>query len=337
MGRSRLRGFLRQNSGLTLVELMVSVALFGFAASMLATLFVQFAGKRTRSQNSSELAERLSQFAQSLEVYVTNATEIRNCGCNISNNCIYDPARECGLTGDCGLPLLEIITEDSLDPGSFPGPECFGATTNPRVGSTFPGLIPRGCKKRIQVQGFAPSTMTVGPPAVVGTPGRLDIVDVTTGWVVLQSLVGTYAVTCGLVGSGAGDPAGTQFYFDIRVKARNSNLNTSPTPNLLEGWHPADPEFQRGTHRAYLTAIPFRNLTQPGLHYGKTVTFDNCTRDGDPAPEGNCCSRYRDTVGTCIPQAACIRAGTQPPDFGDLQLAAQWCCSHVISPGGVCR
>lgn len=327
----------KDQGGLTLVELMVGTALGGILVIAMIWLFIYSRGREVSSRNQSDLSEKLGQFSQMLEVYLTNATEIRACGCNRAGECVYDPAVDCVRSpASCVAPLVDFITEDSLDPGAFAGADCHEGTPNPRVSTTPPRLPPRGCKKRIQVLLVQPTPISATVPARVGTPGRLILRDVTRG-VDLADLSGVYSVSCGQAPDSGGTASGLQFSFNILAKSRGSNILESSDPGALDGWHPSDASINQGIHRSYLSTVPFRNISQNGLHFGKTITYDSCTRDGLIAPEGNCCSRYRDNNGRCIAQSACIRAGLQPPVFGNLELAAQWCCSHVISPAGACR
>ena len=83
--------------------------------------------------------------------------------------------------------------------------------------------------------------------------------------------------------------------------------------------------------REVSTTLPFRNLTVPGVQFGKTQTSMTCKKTGVVALDGDCCSGYVNSTGTCIDADQCVVAG------GGVSGAYGWaeCCSHKWD-GSVC-
>ncbi|HTL10856.1 MAG TPA: prepilin-type N-terminal cleavage/methylation domain-containing protein, partial [Bdellovibrionota bacterium] len=74
------------DSGVTLMELMVSVALFGISALAMANMFAHHSLIQQEARNVSLLTEQLDEFSNSLEVNLSNLTRVISCGCG--NGCI---------------------------------------------------------------------------------------------------------------------------------------------------------------------------------------------------------------------------------------------------------
>lgn len=113
------------------------------------------------------------------------------------------------------------------------------------------------------------------------------------------------------------------------MKARNSNLAITATAR--DSWHPNDPEFGRGTYREVTSEVSLRNLSTPGVMYGKAVSTSQCVTDGAAAPSPDvCCSGYSDSdaAGTCLATPACVIGGVAAG-------ADAMCCSHRRT-GGTC-
>ncbi|MGZ6311149.1 MAG: PilW family protein, partial [Bdellovibrionota bacterium] len=68
--------------GMTLVELMVSTALFGILVLGMMTLFSENSKKVAKSQNESRLSEQLVEFSEAIENTLGNATQLISCACN---------------------------------------------------------------------------------------------------------------------------------------------------------------------------------------------------------------------------------------------------------------
>ncbi|MGZ3696837.1 MAG: PilW family protein [Bdellovibrionota bacterium] len=327
--------------GMTLVELMVSTALFGILVLGMMTLFSENSKKVAKSQNESRLSEQLVEFSEAIENTLGNATQLISCACNPGTvgNCIFDqtPANPDCAIGQCGNPaapapltLLRYEYEDAQNP-SDPATnlQCvLGSPSSVSTTITPEGLILRGCKKRISLQVVQP--VPVLPTPKNAAPGQLAIVLEGLNGApnkVITTLSGVTSLRCGqlpldpTLPVAAQQPSPEQFHLEIGIKTRDTNLPLAAPQ--WDGWHPLDAGFYQGTHRTISTDINFRNINYPGVHFGKAISFNNCTADGAPSPDGNCCSGYQSATAPnlCLAATACITSGL-------ASTAAYECCSH---------
>lgn len=323
-------------SGATLVELMVSVALFSLIGITMGTLFAEHAKRSVISDNESKLTTQTSEFTNALEAYIGNATRIHGCNCDGSTCVFSESTTDCmSSNGDCDKPLLEIETEVSGSPEQET-PVSSGCIldvgVNPNT-NTPEGLYARGCKRKFQLNFEVPTPVATGTPKVVGDPGTLSLVDVTSGTAVTKhELSGVYYVRCGMSPVDSNSTAAVNhFRLEAKVKSRNSNLQVSTDASLLEGWHPDDTRFNEGTHRELGTTIAFRNLGQSPVHFGMPESRRRCVTDGFSSTDGNCCSGYMDSSSTCLAMNECLVQGVSS---GGVSSA---CCSHMTDPSsGAC-
>jgi prepilin-type N-terminal cleavage/methylation domain-containing protein len=348
----------RGSEAFTLVEMMVSVAIFGILSVALATLFAKNAERNAISINEAQMTEQVSDFSDALESYLSNTTRVINCNCfSTSGACLFDdtnfPAPSCmtaGLEGFCVPPTsaqVDFETEDANDPTQLAptavaghcDPEGAQPRSNPQVsGSSWA----RGCKRRLRLVYVAPTRMnTVGATTKVGTPGELQIWDidgagVQIGATPVHRLPGVYYFRCGrppqVPGPPPLKPAAAQFRFEIRAKSRANNANVSTLPQRVpEGWFPgtsatpADSTFTEGTHRNVRADVSFRNLNVPGVHFGKPSSILSCLSNGSAsASSAECCSGYL-IGGACSSAPVCMTKGQ--PGTTDS------CCSHMADSG----
>jgi prepilin-type N-terminal cleavage/methylation domain-containing protein len=184
-------------AGMTLVELMVSVGLFGILSLGLAEMFASNSRMSARAQNESKLSEQVVDFSQALENYLTNATQIL--GCNCANGCVLPdltglsspPAgTDCMSGNNCGsgstaAPGADILIFEYEDANNPTDPAINGQCEVTALGGlvdakgrlTNNGISPdaltlRGCKKRIHLTAIQPTAPTATAP---GSPGQLAL------------------------------------------------------------------------------------------------------------------------------------------------------------------
>lgn len=361
---------LHANQGMTLVELMVSVALFGVLSLGIAEMFAQSSKMTARAQNGARLSEQITQFSQILENYLSNTTQLIACNC--ANGCVLPdltsltalPAGTDCMSGNCGAgststpgdDILFFEYEDANNP-TVPANNTACVVNFPPSGWLSAAITPdqltwRGCKKRIHLTAVMPTANSGSDP---GSPGQLAIypddgsgnplppaiavLGGTNGTVNSGKMTGTsgvYQMICGQTPipsdgmAAATTPEPNHFRIELSVVSRVNNTQDTTSPQF-EGWTTTSTHFGNGLQRNLAFDYSFHNLNVPGVHFGKTVTSINCTADNGSAPDGNCCSGYMDAAGTCVPMANCLVSGTLSPDIWSH------CCSHkIFSVTGAC-
>jgi hypothetical protein len=122
----------------------------------------------------------------------------------------------------------------------------------------------------------------------------------------------------------------TGFALRVRAKSRMNNLNDSSSASF-ESWKKGGQNWLMGVHRDFNMQANWRNLSQPGVHYGKSSTNRNCLGENAAATSTEqCCSGYYSaTTGKCLPPSSCILSGV-------LSSTTEACCSHQRNSGGDC-
>lgn len=298
---------LQAHAGVTLVELLVVVALFGGLSIALATMMADFSTRNQRHFRHAQISQEIFEFSEAMEVYLTNTVRVTNCRCG--GKCVFPAAPMGCATPPCTTDLLEFEIEDSSNPGQVAATApCLdpGQRSSP---ATVDGLLPRGCKRSLLLR-YLESDPT-NPALGLGTLGALAIVDPLQG-AVLHKLEGILNLNCGMTPTDATicpasdtedancRPSGTDFRLEIEV--------------LVLGQ----------VYREVSTTVPFHNITVRGVHFGKTQSALNCKKNGLVTTDGNCCSGYVNSTGTCIAADQCVVAG------GNVSGAFGWteCCSH---------
>lgn len=354
----------RGSSGVTLVELMVAVALFGVLSLAMMTLFGDHSLQIAKARNEARLSEQLGEFSEALDLYLGGVTQVISCGCTNSNPCVYSPGAT--ETEDCTAPsvacavapnpLFRFEMEDAANPAvSIPSAGCLNSgSSTVAAGITPDQMILRGCKKRMRLT-YTPPVIEVGPTH--SQPGTLTIglEDPTVaspalgaGLTTLHTLRGVYMVRCGHIsptGTGTGVASKDHFRLQIRMKERIRNDIAPTDANLYESWAQAGLNFWRGTHREVSLDFAFQNLSVHGVHFGKPFSFRDCVLGSSFSAEGNCCSGFRLVNGNCLPMDNCVaggppptRVGQAPSDPSNPNMAFAECCSHKMTgAGGTCR
>jgi hypothetical protein len=222
---------------MTLIEIMISAGIFGFAALAMTTLFSSHAERVNLLRNEGALSESATDFIESLEGILSSATQIFFCGCSMNctfgnsaggsgramttsrdENC-HNPEGATDLCdpGNTVKRLLVFETEDAPEPGEPLRAGMNICTGNGSVGTlgqlipadtaTFgQGMVLRGCKRIVRLAFEAPRG---NPPTVAVTPGRLTLrylpasaplstASVPASSVLLGSVEGVYRVWCGM-------------------------------------------------------------------------------------------------------------------------------------------
>jgi len=306
----QIRRTLVSASGVTLVELLVAVGLFGVLSAALSQVFVGFMEQNTRNEREIGLNESLREFTDRLDLELGNMTQLLGCSCGVSR-CVYNDATSSGgvdcASTNCGSTLLLWETEVSQSPGSASSAgDCNGS----------PSL--RGCKK------FRKLVLT-RPAADGRTPGKIEIQDAVSGQT-LASISGVTQAFCGRTH----DTQTTGFKVRVRAKSRNKN-NADPLSPDFESWNLAQPSGANGIHRELTAEVNLRNLNSPGVHFGNSSTFRSCVADGSTANNANkCCSNYRSTTtGNCLARSQCKKSGEAP------DTTRNSCCSLQIKTDSV--
>ncbi|MBL7714483.1 MAG: type II secretion system protein [Bdellovibrionales bacterium] len=358
--------WVHSESGMTLVELMVSTGLFGIIAVTTATLYSQNATLQARAQNEIRLESGAQEFINALEVSLGAATRMISCGCGASGTtppCAFSgaPAADCVaggcLAGDAiaagpaGIQLIAFEAEDSnepsiTDPAASVIPGCSGVVSA-AGGPPFSAMKMRGCKRIFEVRLIAPVPSAPGTPAT-SQPGSIQInrckpdfdpaapTDCSANPASPQtmgSIPGVYSVWCGhpsnvdAAGANVGRDVAS-FRFDIRAKAKFEALSETWSPDPAQD---NAATFGNGIHRTFSITTVLKNTSIRGVHFGK-FSSDLCARDGqDPTNfAGTCCSGYRSfSTGMCVPTGSCIRSGG-PPSTQDVNAFIE-CCSHQLT------
>lgn len=363
----RLRdGFVRGSAGVTLVELMVAVGLFGVLSLAMMTLFGDHSTQIAKARNEARLSESLGEFSEALDLYLSGVTQVISCGCGfdgitiVGTPCTYVE----GATGledckersaPCWNPILRFEYEDAGNP-SLPTPAagCVNSGSSTVSAAITPEqLILRGCKKRMRLSYTAP-VIEVG--ATASQPGTLtlDLEDPKVanpapgaGLTTLHTLRGVYLVRCGHVeptGTGTGKASKDHFRLRLRLKERLRN-DAASTSASYESWAKLGKNFWSGTHREISLDFSFQNLSVHGVHFGKPFSNRDCVLGSSSSADGNCCSGYRLVSGACMSMDSCKKGGKAlsggnefPSDPGNPAFAFAECCSHkMIAASGACR
>lgn len=312
------------HQGMTLVEILVALALFGVLALGTATLLFDNGKFNQKSRNEVALSDMLEEFVYSTDTYLSNTTQMISCACG--NSCIFDDSSSpnCMISGACSDPLIRLEYEDANDPSmTSASSDCLFD------GVTIAGATLLGCKKRIRLSYTQPVAANPGP----GAPGvlRIDLED-NSGNVVraLSSLTGVTSLRCGHrpVNPSAATlvPSSDSFRIELSMKARMTN---EPVPLTgMDGWHPSDTGYLAGTHRAAAADFTFKNLNVAGVQFGKPTSVTSCAANGQSNTNAPCCSGYNDASNICISSATCSIRGS-----ATIGVAGSACCSLTASAG----
>lgn len=322
-----------KQSGFTLIELMVVVAITGGLALVLMSTLVDTTKINRQMQVQAETGRDLQSFYYALEVYFGQTTQVVTCECGGGASGII-----AGFTHPCkndslqSLPLpagtntvLQVVYEDSSDPLQF-FPPAAGSNCLLAGAVQIPGtdITPVGCKRFAFLKYTPPVDVSGSNPS---TPGKLEI---STGIdpAALSPVATINAVTdfaCGMTSNPTtGTLSNSDFKVRIDVKSKINNTEQVSDPNY-ESWSPAGVNFDHGIRRSHFGQVTFRNLTMPGIHFGKMRSYKNCTGNkvatNDPQ---SCCAGYYDGAAC---NTSCTPSGIAAP-------LATMCCSRMIDPTG---
>lgn len=346
--RQNVRQSAAAQRGFSLAELMIAVGISSVLSLTIVTLITETSKNSAQLQRQSDLSRDTEGFIYALEQYMGQAVQVINCACEADGSPCENTALNEAPNYGGATPAFTFVHENAMDPKSTPGTGCLynGVATIP--GST---IIPQGCKRVIELRYVRP---TVTAPPTPSMPGQLQLVWTmpntapnSAGGTVLASLSGVTRFACSMSQVNGTNLSNSDLIMRIETKSRLSNSNDT-TKSEYETWSrdatdPAASTYRRGLHRSHVVQISFRNITTPGIQFGKIRQVKDCkvvdpsTGVGEVANNANeCCSGYRNPVsGRCVNAASCVRntgTGAAPAAPGGVD---DQCCSRMAS-GGVC-
>jgi prepilin-type N-terminal cleavage/methylation domain-containing protein len=327
----------RTSSGMTLVELMVSLAIMGGLSLVMLAMLGEHSRKSAQVNADVQLSERSQEFTQIFDSTVAGVTQWLSCNCN--NSCTWSERASFSDDGDTVDTIATFVSEGSTDPEQVAGGPCLGAESNPAPGSPS-GLLLRGCKGVFGLT-FRRPRLAFSPGGAY--PGALQLrqaigTNVTSPdkWKVLFELPGVYQIRCGHpeVGAGTSRPltAKNAFKMEISMKAGLTPKNCDASRGITEDceiWTLKERVHEkRGTFRSITTETTFKNLVSRGVVFGKARSLLTCIPDGKKVPDNQriqCCSGYS-VKGECMEARFCVSPGpgADNPPFN--------CCSHDVDP-----
>jgi len=304
-------GKLLNFKGTTLIELLISVGLFGVVALGISSLYIESSKRALDLENNAKLSEEMLVFANSLEILLTNTTAIFNCNCQ--DDCVFDILSPPLPTSSPGSPAIIFEIENAYNPAQKATDGCYYHKTKEVTSgghdlNSIDDLIPRGCKQTLKIEFTAPSAESINDPIVDAT-GKLEIFDFNNDAQAIFSLEGIESFICGM-------PKGEQ---------------RKATSSYLTNYFHYEIKIKRAGVRRQITAnIPFRNFNSQGIHFGKIKSLLNCVSAGESSDIGNCCSGYgklnSDGGLDCISADDCLK----PTAVGVTSDHRTLCCSHEV-------
>jgi hypothetical protein len=324
---------------------MVTVAITGGLSLAIMSILVGTTTFNQTTRLQAEVTKDLQTFFYALEQYLGQTTEVIACNCaapgvgtgGLTTQTCYptgvDKSATAGFDAASG-PVFKFVYEDAADPIN-PTPGGAGCLFGAAVGGIIPGTtIPAiGCKKILTLVYNPPTLETSGPPPALSQPGVLKLQDQAGN--TLQTLSNVTSFACGMSVNTAA-LASTLSNSDLRVridvKAKQDTIENQ-NDGSYESFAPTGKNFARGFHRSHIGQITFRNLTMPGIQFGKMRQYKDCIADGKTLPAGAdfhlCCSGYANTAGTlCVAAAGCGWNNGAPPGTP--------CCARMADATGVC-
>jgi len=346
-------------SGMTLIEVMVSTGLVGLCFLALMTILNQVGSFSAYFTGTAATIEGVTEAVALFSGVIPETTRIKSCLCqgNSSSraNCIwdaqnpwYDPIRTGGAPASAQILTGEFEAYDGTVPSVAPymtisaqnksaitiaGQTC--APTN----STMPVALLRGCKLPYILTYTGPVKESGGVPSSAGelmlSAGATHMAKVGLADPRGANNLGITELSCGFdYGVGGGGTGGTSFVLNLKIKARSNLVNN--TSNLkYESWYPdqnCTNNYCKGSFREVRLKFAMRNLTTRGVYFWKPTSIRNCRPVGTNkdaagnalASAASCCSNAWDG-SKCI---TCQGAGTGSADGSN-------CCSGNVS-GGAC-
>lgn len=320
--------------GLTTIELMTVIAVTGVLSLAIMGVLREAGSNAHHVKLQTELNRELEVFAYTLEQYLGQTVQLIDCNCTAAANGCRNDSLDVTLTPDGDI--LEFVYENASDPKTLPGSGCLfnGAGTTPIGTSAVSEVVPLGCKRVMKLRYTRPTPTTV---SAASTPGKLELVWTqpsaaagATGTVV-ATLNNVTNFACGMTADTVNSQmSNSDIKLRIDVKSRVNNTNNINDPNY-ETWsdNAADTKlstFNKGYRRTHLNQIYFRNITTPGLQFGKLRQVKNCIADNQASTDVmKCCSGYRDPLANiCVASSSCTPPGDPAPGG-----VAEQCCSKM--------
>ena len=341
-------------SGMTLMEVMISTGLAGLVMVALMTLLYQSSRFSGRMSGEFESVEGVADAVALLNNVVGQTTRIQSCKCrgNTSSRALcvfdssspwYDPVLDGSGTspltilqgeyeafdGTQSLTSMAALTTSSI---SIPGQTCASAS------SSLTSANMRGCKLSYSLVYTAPtadinSNLTTsggnaGSLKIAMGTGKSAFIGPSSSYTTAQKQrgangLGVTELACGFE-SGLGGVTGSNFVLNIKLKAR-SNMITTPTNFNYESWYRTSTKYVNGMFKPIQLKFALRNLTSRGVYFWKPDGFKGCKSPGATASSAAQCCSQAWNGSTC---ATCIASG-----YAGTSNAS--CCSGQLS-GGNC-
>ncbi len=342
---------LRSQSGMTLIEVLVSTGIVGIIFIALMTLVGKSGEMTSRFVGEVKTIEGVAETVGILNAVIPQTTRITSCLCRSNTSsraaCVwdsssawYDPVITGGATSGATILAGEFEAYDGTQalnsmaglakPTTYAGGPCIAQA------STMATALQKGCRQAYELIYRAPTQATATPSnsgslvlSMAGGARSYMIGNHVEGG---AGGLGLTELACGFDSSGGG-VTGANFVLNMRVKTKQNIVRVTSHPQY-ESWYPgrsaaaqsvlATKNYLRGQFREIRLKFGMRNISARGIYAWRALSIRNCKVNGVTATTTEqCCSQAR-TGTTCV---ACIASG--------VAGATSSCCSGRVT-GGVC-
>ncbi len=349
---------LRSQSGMTLMEIMVSTGLVGIIFTVLMFLLGQVGDKAGDSSGMLKTIEAVAESVSILNAVIPQTTRIKECRCrsgtssrasclwdSSGTNVWFDPVRNGSAASPVDILVGEFEAHDGTqaltDMNGLLYQATYGNTACIAQESTLLTTSQRGCRQVFKLTYTAPTAAT----ASESLSGQLELnvgggtkrVYIGAATAKGQDGLGLTELSCGFDNvNGAGGTTGANFVLNMRVKAKKNIIPTTSHKDY-ESWYPGDRSqasqtvlatrnYLRGQFREIRLKFGMRNITTRGIYAWRAQSIKSCKPNGRASTNPNECCSQASNGATCV---ACVAGGLAPP-------AASACCSGQMD-GALCE
>lgn len=341
-----------QESGFTLIEVMVSVGISGIVMLVFASLLSQSATFSSFFNRTASSIEGAADTIENLNSILPQVVSIRSCRCrgatntNLLSNCYwddstpwYDPVRDGGANDSASTGFLILAGDFEF----FYGGSNLANTTQlfrsniaasnlaSNLGgcnsyTSLPAAQLRGCKVSFNLNYKAPTVESGSTPSNSGFI-FLRLGSGAKGYQYIgeddrdgRGGVGVSEMSCGFVNT-LGGSTGLLFALNIKLKSRSTFIQTVSHTNY-ESWHPSGKNYDRGLFKEIRLKHSFRNLDTRGVYQWRVQSQRSCLENGKTSSTKEQCCSLALTGGAC---SSCVPSGSAG--------TADNCCSEKVSAG----